>query len=86
MDTVLSKVDNSELSLDYVQKRISGTGISDYKKVLIKGDVCETSKKFSSENPGFRISLLYIDVDLEEPTYHSLKNLWNQTQKKIMQL
>jgi hypothetical protein len=46
--------------------------------ILIEGDVEQTLPKFTSENPGFRISLLYIDVDIERPTYNSLKYLWDR--------
>ena len=48
---------------------------------LIDGDISETSKKFSSENPGFKISLLYMDLDLEIPTYNTLVNLWDNVTK-----
>lgn len=43
---------------------------------LIKGDVCETIPKFVQENPGFRISLLNLDLDLYEPTMTALKFLY----------
>lgn len=48
---------------------------------LIEGDISLTSKKFSDENPGFKISLLYMDLDLEIPTYNTLVNLWNNVTK-----
>jgi hypothetical protein len=44
--------------------------------MLIEGDVSETTKAFSQDNPGFKISLLYMDLDLEIPTYDTLVNLW----------
>ena len=37
-----------------------------------------TTKEFVNDNPGFRISLLYVDLDLNEPVYESLKNLWDK--------
>ena len=43
---------------------------------LIKGDVQETIPKFVRENPGFRISLLNLDVDLYEPTKVALEFLY----------
>lgn len=48
---------------------------------LIEGDVSITSKEFSEKNPGFKISLLYMDLDLEEPTYNTLVNLWRNITK-----
>ena len=43
---------------------------------LIQGDISITSKQFTEMNPGFKISLLYMDLDLEQPTYDTLNNLW----------
>ncbi len=48
---------------------------------LIKGDVSVTTHKFSNENPGFKISLLYMDLDLEKPTYETLSNFWDNMTK-----
>ena len=45
---------------------------------LEKGDVEFILPSFLKNNPGLRISLIYIDVDLERPTYHALKNLWDR--------
>lgn len=44
---------------------------------LVQGDICKTTRVFVNDNPGFKISLLYMDLDLETPTYESLVNLWN---------
>jgi hypothetical protein len=72
-------VDNDELSLEVVNDRLLGIseGVVDKVK-LIKGDVQETMPKFLEDNPGFRASLIYIDVDIERPTYHALMNLWDR--------
>ena len=48
---------------------------------LIEGDISLTSKQFSEDNPGLKISLLYMDLDLEKPTYDTLVNLWNNITK-----
>jgi len=71
-DDVYSKVPESELSLNNVTKRLDNMELHK-KYILVKGDVEETLPKFLEENPGFRISLLYIDVDLDRPTYNGLK-------------
>jgi hypothetical protein len=77
MKLVYSKVAEDELSLDAVTKRLDGMNI-DKKYMLIPGDVEETIPVFLEKNPGFRISMLYIDVDLCRPTYYSLKYLWDR--------
>ena len=79
MTTVYSKVDSTELSLSSVEERL--LNISDKasdKLKLIEGDVESTVPKFLEDNPGFRASLIYIDVDLERPTYHALTSLWDR--------
>jgi hypothetical protein len=48
------------------------------KYLLVEGDIEETLPHFIQENPGFRASLIYIDVDLERPTYAALKYLWDR--------
>jgi hypothetical protein len=78
MRVVYNKVDSNELSLQSVSDRIDNTEIDSDKYRLIKGDVAETLPKFNEENPGFRASLIYIDVDLERPTYYALRHLWDR--------
>lgn len=63
------------------EKQILSDGFNENEFMLIKGDVSVTTKKFSEENPGFKISLLYMDLDLDEPTYDTLKNLWDNVTK-----
>lgn len=79
METVYSKVAKDELSLEAVTERLESISdnVSDKIK-LIKGDVQDTIPKFLHDNPGFRASLIYIDVDIERPTYHALVNLWDR--------
>ena len=78
MKTVYNKVTNDDLSIESVNSKILNINNDSSKFILVKGDVCITTKNFSDENPGFRISLLYVDLDLNEPVYESLKNLWNK--------
>ena len=77
MNVVYNKVKSDELSLENVIKRLDNMNI-DKKYILIKGDVVDTLPVFIEKNPGFRVSLIYIDVDLERPTYYALKYLWDR--------
>ena len=43
---------------------------------LIKGDVNKTLPKYIKKNPGLRISLLNLDLDLYKPTLSALKFLY----------
>ncbi len=40
---------------------------------LVKGDLCETAPRYLEENPHLVVSLLYLDVDLYEPTAVALR-------------
>lgn len=62
---------------EYLEKDIKSNGFTEDDFLLIEGDIIESSKNFVSENPGFKISLLYMDLDLEKPTYETLCNLWD---------
>lgn len=45
-----------------------------FKRVeLVKGDVCKTVPEYVEKNPGLRISLLHLDMDLYEPTLTALE-------------
>ena len=46
--------------------------------MLIKGDAVNTSKTFIDKNPGLKIKLLYMDLDVGEPTYKVLLELWDK--------
>jgi len=78
MKVVYEKVNSDELLLEYVDSRLSNINKDKSKYLLVKGDVCVTTKTFVNENPGFRISIIYVDLDLEEPVYYSLMNLWER--------
>jgi hypothetical protein len=75
MSSVLNRANNSELLLESVEKKLSNFNMDSYK--LIEGDAVITSTQFRLTNPGARIKLLYMDIDLGEPTYNILKTLWN---------
>jgi len=77
MNTVYSRVNSHDLTLESVEDRLSNMNI--HKKYsLIEGDVENTLPAFLDKNPGLRVSLLYIDCDIERPTYFSLKYLWDR--------
>ena len=43
---------------------------------IIKGDICETVEEFAKSSLGTRLSLLYFDVNLYEPTLAGLRHLY----------
>jgi hypothetical protein len=76
MTNVLNRAENSELTIESVSKRLSGFSVNDY--ILVQGDAVVNCDKFYMSNPGARIKLLYMDIDIGEPTYKILKLLWNR--------
>jgi len=48
---------------------------------LIEGEAVESAIQFRMDNPGARIKLLYMDLDLGEPTYKILKTLRDKVVK-----
>ena len=55
---------------------LAGFSKSDYE--LVKGNISETSSEFVSQRPGFKISLLYLDLDIDVPTYDALMAFWDR--------
>ena len=78
MKKVYNRVDVSELSFESVQHRLDSMNLSNQSSMLIAGDVETSIPDFLEKNPGFRISLLYLDADIERPTYVSLNLLWDR--------
>jgi len=48
---------------------------------LINGDISETAQSFVEQNPGTRISLLHMDLDVAKPTFDALNALWDRVVK-----
>lgn len=63
---------------EYVQKAIEvydiNRPINHISKVkLVKGDICKTAEQYIKDNPHLVVSLLYLDLDLYEPTKKALE-------------
>jgi hypothetical protein len=72
------KFEHKDNYVNYFAENIKKMGFLDHEFDLVAGDVCLTSKEFVSSRPGFRISLLYLDLDLDKPTYEVLQNMWDR--------
>lgn len=51
-------------------------GFSPQQFELIPGDIRESAAEYVAANPGFRISLLHMDLDVDVPTRAALEALW----------
>jgi hypothetical protein len=50
----------------------------DHEYELVSGDISKTVVEYADTRPGAKISLLYLDLDLEVPTYDALMSLWDR--------
>jgi hypothetical protein len=71
---------NDEISFLGIVNKIRNAGFSDNRFNLVSGDICKTASQYLQDKPGLRISILYLDMDLEEPTYSALVSLWDRVQ------
>jgi hypothetical protein len=69
---------HDEGAIDYLKDLINSAGFKNNDYELIKGDISETAKEYVSQRPGFRLSVLYIDLDLDKPTYSALSAFWDK--------
>lgn len=79
MTEVFTRCDikNDDITLSGIRSKIINSGFSEEKFDLVKGDIIKTSSEYIKDKPGLRISILYMDLDLDEPTYQTLNNLWD---------
>lgn len=76
MKYVVDRVDHTDLTIESVSERLSKIDNDSY--LLIKGDAVKECSKYYNKNQGARIKLLYMDLDLGDPTYEILKILWDK--------
>lgn len=70
----------NDISVEGIESKIQNAGFAKDRYDLIKGDVSKTTKTYLKDKPGLRISVLYLDMDLDEPTYDAVMSLWHRVQ------
>lgn len=73
-DKFTSMAGTMSISLEYLEIILSKLNLRD-NVYLVKGDITETLDLYLEEHPQTKVSLLHIDVDLQEPTRMSLEKL-----------
>ena len=79
MEKVISRVSENDVSLESVRQSLSKFDDSSY--LLVQGDAVVETTDFYKRSPGARIKLLYMDIDVGEPTYQILRRLWKRVMK-----
>jgi len=80
MEQVFTRTDPvaGDLTEEGIRNKIMLAGFDESRFELVPGDISKTSAEYTKNRPGFRISLLYLDLDLDKPTYDTLVNLWDR--------
>jgi hypothetical protein len=81
MQQVFDRCDDlvsDDISVSGITQRLGAAGFDSDSYELIEGDISTTSKKFVDARPGFRISILYLDLDVDKPTYDALNSFWDR--------
>jgi hypothetical protein len=65
----------------YVKEKIEKAGFTAADYELVRGDIGVSGPEFVSKRPGFKISLLYLDFDLAEPTLKALEVFWDRVSR-----
>jgi hypothetical protein len=63
---------------DNLEQLIQNNGFGGESFELIKGDISSSAEDFCRKRPGFKISLLYLDMDIEKPTFDALTAFWER--------
>jgi len=64
------------VSIEELGQRVAATGIDTSRCELVAGDIRKTAKQYVERWPGFRISLLHLDLDLADATRAALEAFW----------
>lgn len=71
---VLEWHEDKTVGMEEIKKNLAASGIGNIE--LVAGDVVHTTKSYAKNNPGFRIAMLYLDVDNYEGTLAILQNFF----------
>jgi hypothetical protein len=64
------------VTVEALYDRVVAAGLDRSKCELVAGDIREVALGYVADHPGFRISLLNLDVDLEDVTLAALEAFW----------
>jgi hypothetical protein len=64
------------ITTDSLFKKMVEAGLETKRCDLVAGDIRQTAAEYVALSPGLRISLLHLDLDLEDATYAALEAFW----------
>ena len=74
--SLLAEAKFQETTPARIEKMVAEAQIPKNRCELVAGDIAQTAEQYVAANPGFRISLLNLDLDLAKPTRAALEALW----------
>jgi hypothetical protein len=83
MDSLFSDrgVSHDKDFCELLKQKILSFGFKPHEFDLVKGDASKTTFDYLKDKPGLKISLLYMDVDIEKPTFDILEALWDRVSR-----
>lgn len=72
---------NNNLTVNTLEKMLECFKFNKNKYDIVDGDISKTIYEYIKDKPGFRISLINLDLDIEEPTYEVLNAIWDRIPK-----
>jgi hypothetical protein len=76
VEAYISKSNFKGVLLERSYEKVNDTDFSGDKCELIAGDIRQTAPDYMARYLGFRISLLNLDLDIDEPTFAALEAFW----------
>jgi len=73
---LLDEAGGEETTPGELLEKVRAAGLPAERCELVAGDIRETAARYLQERPGFRISLMNLDLDLGAPTRAALELLW----------
>lgn len=64
------------ITTESLMKKVESAGFEQERCELIAGDITQTAANYAALYPGLRISLLHLDLDLDEATHAALEAFW----------
>ena len=72
---------NNNITVSQLELLLKESEFKSEQYAIIDGDISNTIHEFIKDKPGFRISLINFDLDLDKPTYEVLNAVWDRIPK-----
>ena len=72
---------NNNLTVQQLDDMLQKYNFDKNKYSIVDGDISKTIYEYIKDKPGFRISLINLDLDLDKPTYEVLTAIWDRIPK-----